>query len=225
MKNFRQYIILLLSGFTFIAIKSQTINWSSLSNTEKHILNANIGAEYGLIFGLGYGYKLNNLLFPIILGVEFSIPSGNNLFDDFKVKTGGNIRWLKIENIQLSTKLHSIFRRFENENVALTNFGLEMSGSIGYYRPHWFTIIEAGFDKAIVTHFKHSTRYQEIYPEVKNGWYEPATGGNFYYNLQGGYSFSNQDIYLKIGNIISQDFKTKPQLPYLLQIGYNYKLP
>lgn len=206
------------------SLRAQTLNWAALNHKEKHILNANIGTEYGVIFGLGYGYKLNTGLFPIVTGVEFSVPSGGTLLDDFKVKAGANIRWVKVKDFQFSTRVQGIFRRFENENVAIANFGLDMAGTVGYYRPKWFGSVEVGFDKAIVSHFEHTPHYKEIFPEVKNGWYEPSTGGNFYYDIQGGYSFSHQEIYLKLGNIVSQDFKTKPQLPFLVQIGYNYKL-
>ena len=41
-------------------------------------------------------------------------------------------------------------------STGLLNFGSDMSGIIGYYRAHFFVAGEAGFDKAIVTHFKHS---------------------------------------------------------------------
>ncbi len=221
MKKYRISVLFLMLAAGFL--RSQTLNWAALNKKERHILNANIGTEYGVIFGLGYGYKLNTGLFPIITGVEFSVPFGSTLLDDFKVKAGANIRWIKIRDFQFSTRVQGIFRRFENENVVISNFGLDMAGTIGYYRPKWFAGIEAGFDKAIVSHFEHTAHYKEIFPEVKNGWYEPSTGGNFYYDIQGGYSFSNQEIYLKLGNIISQDFKTKPQLPFLVQIGYNYK--
>ncbi|NIF04473.1 hypothetical protein F3J23_03370 [Chryseobacterium sp. Tr-659] len=217
-KNIISVLIVLL---TVISMKAQTVNWAAL-NEEKHLLNANVGAEYGAIIGLGYGYKFGGM-FPMITGVEFSVPLGDTLLDDFKVKAGTNIRWVKISDFQLSTRVQGVFRRFENENAAILNFGLDMAGVIGYYRPKWFIGGEAGFDKAIVTHFKHSGHYKEIYPGVKDGWYEPATGGNFYYGLQGGYSFTRQEIYLKVGNIISQDFKTKPHLPFFAQIGYNYK--
>ncbi|RTZ49590.1 hypothetical protein EJ377_03945 [Chryseobacterium arthrosphaerae] len=56
----KKYIISLL--FIILAagsLPSQTVNWAALNNKEKHILNANIGTEYGVIFGLGYGYRLN----------------------------------------------------------------------------------------------------------------------------------------------------------------------
>ena len=82
---------------------------------------------------------------------------------------------------------------------------------------------EFGFDKAIVSHYKHTDLYKSNYTEVKDGWYEPSVGGNYYYNLKGGYSFGKNDITIVAGKIISQDFMTKPLFPIFTQIGYNIK--
>ncbi|REC49453.1 hypothetical protein [Chryseobacterium pennipullorum] len=220
-KNILSVLLFILTDH---AVKSQTVNWAALQAKERHILNANIGAEYGAVFGIGYGYQFNTGWFPVIVGADLSTPLGETLLDDFKVKAGANVRWFRIRDIQFSTRVQGLFRRFENDNVAIGSFGLDMAGVIGYYKPRWYGAAEVGFDKAIVSHFQHTEHYQDIFPDVKNGWYEPSTGGNFYYGIQTGYSFPRQEIYLKLGKVISQDFKTKPHLPFMVQIGYNYKL-
>ena len=110
-----------------------------------------------------------------------------------------------------------------NDFVRLVNFGSDMSGIVGYYRPKWFVAGEFGFDKAIVTHFRHSKAYKDQYPGVVDGWYEPATGGNLYYGLQAGFSFRKQDIFLRAGKILTQDYKTTPMVPIYGQLGYNIK--
>jgi hypothetical protein len=97
------------------------------------------------------------------------------------------------------------------------------SGVIGYYRPKWFAAGEAGFDKAIVTDLKHTSAYKEQYPGVVDGWYEPSTGGNFYFGLQAGYSLKKHDIYIKAGKTLTEDFKSKPTIPFYAQLGYNFK--
>ncbi len=204
-------------------MNAQTINWASLKEENKHIVNASFGLEYGVIYGLGYGYQIKTRLFPIVANLEYSFPSGNKIFDDFKTKIGGQIRWIEYHGFQFSTKIYGVFRRYENDFVRLVNFGSDMSGIIGYYRPKLFVAGEVGFDKAIVTHFKHSKAYKDQYPDVVDGWYEPATGGNFYYGLQAGFSFRKQDIYLRAGKILTQDFKTTPMVPIYGQLGYNIK--
>jgi hypothetical protein len=217
--------IIIISGLilSIRTVNAQTINWASLNEGSKHIVNASFGLEYGVIYGLGYGYQINSRLFPIVVKLEYSFPSGNKIFDDFKTKIGGQIRWIEYHGFQFSTKIHGVFRRYENDFARLVNFGSDMSGIVGYYRHKWFVAGEVGFDKAIVTQFKHSKAYKEQYPGVVDGWYEPATGGNFYYGLQAGFSFRKQDIYIKAGKILTQDFKTTPMVPIYGQLGFNIK--
>jgi hypothetical protein len=202
---------------------TQNINWQSLNKGDKHILNINSGFEYGLIYGVGYGYQLN-LSLPVVLNLEYSFPSGRDFIDDFKTKIGGKVRLYKIKNFQFSVNIYGIYRRYENNLVRMQNFGSDFSGIVGYYRSKWFVAGECGFDKAIVTNLKHSQSYRDVFPQVKNGWYSPPTGGNFYYGLQTGFSFKQHDIYLKAGKIITQDFKTKPTIPFFAQLGFNFKL-
>jgi hypothetical protein len=212
-------VSLIISGNIF----SQTINWKSLDKEQRHIINVNAGADYGLTVGAGYGYQLKSKM-PVVLNVEYSFPAGEKLFDDFKTKIGGYIRLYQVNNFQFSAKVQGVFRRYQNSFASLLNFGSDLAGIAGYYKPKWFVAGEAGFDKAIVTHFKHTAAYKQNFPSVKDGWYEPATGGNFYYGLQTGFSYRRNDIYLKAGKILAQDFSTKPLLPFYLQLGYNIRL-
>ena len=223
MKNYKNYILILYLILSIGSVNAQTINWASMKEGNKHIVNANLGLDNGVIYGLGYGYHFKTRLFPTVANFEYSFPSGNMIFDDFKTKIGVQISWIEFNNFQFSTKLHGVFRRYENDLVRLVNFGSDLSGIVGYYRLKWFVAIEFGFDKAIVTNFKHSEIYINQYPGVVDGWYEPATGGNFYYGLQTGFSFKQHDIYLKAGKIITQDFKTAPMVSLYAQVGYNFR--
>jgi len=209
-------IVFTSNGFT------QTINWQSLKIEDKQILNMNAGLEYGLIYGAGYGYRLNTKM-PVVLNLEYSFPSGKNVTDDFKSKIGGKIRVFEIGYFVFSANIYGVYRRYESNLVRMKNFGSDFSGVVGYYRPKWFVAGEVGFDKAIVTHLKHSQSYRDIYPEVIDGWYSPPSGGNFYYGLQAGFSFKQQDIYLKAGKVITQDFKTEPTVPFFAQLGINFR--
>jgi len=153
--------------------------------------------------------------------LDLSIPSGDKLVDDFKTKIGGYFRLYQVRNFQFSAKIMGVFRRYENLSARLLNFGSDMGIVAGYYQRKWFLAGEAGFDKAIVTHFKHSALYKESFPGVQDGWYEPATGGNFYFGLQTGLSLKRNDLYLKAGKILTQDFNASPMAPFYLQFGYN----
>lgn len=218
-----QYIF---GSFTLLNVynsTAQTINWKALQKEQKHIAYVNLGVDHAVTYGVGYGYQLRSKL-PIILNASYSIPSGKIILDDYKTKIGGQINWLQSGNFYFNSELRGIFRRFENSYARLLNFGAVVSTTAGYYKLHWFIAADAGFDKAIVTHFKHSALYKSNFPGVKDGWYEPSTGGNFYYGLQTGYSIKKADIYLRAGKLIEQDFQTAPMLPFYAELGLNFKL-
>lgn len=222
MKKINNLGLLVILIAQYCNTNAQTLNWKTLDSTE-HIFNVNFGLDYSVSYGLSYGYKLNTKL-PIVLNANFSMPSGNTLFDDFKTKIGGQVRLFNKSNFIGAVSIYGVYRKSQTNLVSLQNFGSDMKGTIGYYKPKWFVATEVGFDKAIVTHFKHSQQFRdEIYADVVDGWYEPATGGNFYYGLQAGKSFKRADITLNLGKVISQDFKTSPLLPYYVNLGYNFR--
>nr|WP_315201415.1 hypothetical protein [uncultured Flavobacterium sp.] len=201
---------------------AQSINWAGLKEEQRHLVNLQLGIDYGVIYGLGYGYHLKSKL-PLVLNAEFSVPSGNKFFDDFKTKIGAHAKLLKVNNIAVSLSINGIFRRYENTLVSISNFGGSANIIIGYYSPKWHVNGEFGFDKAIATHFEHKDAYKSNFPEVKDGWYE-TTGGNAQFGMLIGYSFNKSDIYLKGGKTIAQDFKTSPTIPIYIQLGYNLKV-
>lgn len=223
MKAIIALIVFLISLLTTHISQAQTINWESLQENQKYILNVNAGWDYSFVYGLSYGYHLNTKI-PIILESSISLASGEVIFDDFKTKIGGQMNIYQIENFRFNASLHGIYRRYGNPLVTLQNFGADAGIVIGYYKPKWFIAGEFGFYKAILTHFKHSDIYKEVYPDVKNGWFEPTTGGNFNFGIQGGYSFKRNDITLRAGKVMNEDFKSTPLIPFYVQLGYNYKL-
>jgi hypothetical protein len=223
MKTIITFLLTIISICYSKEVRSQNVNWESLKIEQKHILTVNIGWDYGLVYSAGYAYKLKTKT-PILIQASQSFPSGKNTLDDFKTKAGAQIRLYTINHIHLSTNINAVFRKFENPLVGFANFGSDISAIAGYYKPKYFVASEFGFDKAIVTHFKHSSAYKNIYPGAQDGWYEPASGGNFYYGIQTGRSFKRSEINLRLGKVLTQDFKTTPLIPYYAQLGYNFKI-
>ncbi|MCO5241919.1 MAG: hypothetical protein M9904_17900 [Chitinophagaceae bacterium] len=223
--TFKSTVIVIAFLLFHNSTDAQVINWEKTSKQNKNLLHANIGAEYGVTAGLGYHRLIPVKRLPLWIGGEFSVPSGSQLaVDDFKVRIGAQIRIAAFNHLQFSGRVHAIARRYHNQSVTLFNFGSDLTGTIGYYRKNWFWGAEVGFDKAIVTNFKHSEWYKKnIYDNVQDGWYEPATGGNFYYGLHGGFSMKKIDITLKVGKALQQDFKSQSLLPFYGQFGVNFR--
>lgn len=214
-------LILVMSAIVVVGTaRAQILNWNSLRQEERNILSVNGGFDYAFSYGIGYGRQLKTKM-PAMVNVDFSQPAGKQLFDDFKTKIGAQVRLHRINNIQFIVKIQGVFRRYHNDYVRLLNFGSDMSAVIGYYKPRWFVSGEFGFDKAIVTHFKHTALYRADFPTVKDGWYKPATGGNFYFGIQTGYSFRKSDVTLKLGRVVQEDFQTNPTVPLYVQLGFN----
>lgn len=203
--------------------KSQTINWNSLEDS-KHIISTGFGWDYSVSYHLGYAYRPKTKTAILLIG-NFTAPSGEKLINDFKTKIGGQFLLLNKSKLKGSIALNGIFRRYENPLVRIQNFGSELKGTFGHYRPKYFMAVEVGFDKAIVTQFEHSETFKEtIFPVIKDGWYEPATGGNFQFGIQTGYSLNKSDIIFNIGMVRTQDFKSTPLIPYYLMLGYNLRI-
>ncbi|MFN0034562.1 MAG: hypothetical protein ACKVUS_05800 [Saprospiraceae bacterium] len=212
--------IILTLAFLGMAVSActQNINWQAFKPEQKHIAHFQTGWDYGLTFGLGYGLKFNTKM-PVLANIEYSAPVGGKPLDDFKVRMGGQIELLRWSGLSLTAKAYCPFRRFENNQVRLLNFGGEVSGVVGFYRRRWFLAGEFGFDKAIVTHIRHSRSAQENYPGIQDGWYLP-TGGNYFYGLQTGFSFRANELSLKAGKLATQGWDTAPFIPLFAQLTY-----
>ena len=222
MKRFHLLLLLTMFAFTTqLATAQQNINYYTLEPTQRHMISLHAGFEHGAVLGIGYGYQVKSTM-PIILSLDFSVPAGDNAFDDLKTKIGGQVNVISAGHFQTAVKAYGIFRRYENDMVRMLNFGSEFSATAGYYTSKWHAAAEFGFDKAVVTHIRHSDVMHEYNPSVQNGWYLP-TGGNFFYGIQGGYAFATNDLYARLGRTVEQDFKTTSILPWYFEMGWNVK--
>ena len=210
------FIAVLFSSF---AVKAQTVNWASDHRSARHLTSGQLAIDNALTYSIQYGYRLKSKR-QTIINFAYVAPFGKTIADDFNINTGAQFMWVKKGDFYFATEFQTVLRRFENDYTRLVNIGADVSTTTGYYRKHWFVAAELGFDKAILTHFKHSTEYKEVFPEVKDGWYEPSTAGILYSGIRLGYSARNTTVYLKAGRKIEQDFQTQPLLPFYTQIGF-----
>lgn len=216
----KKLLILMLAVTVFAANSNgQNINWRSLQE-QKYVASVNFGMDYGTIVGVGFGYQFKTRLLPIMANAEFSLPAGDKIFDDFKLKVGGQAEVLHLGNFSTTVRAYGIIRQYQNSLTTITNYGSEFSAIAGFYKSKWYAAGEFGFDKAITSHIRNSETMKGHFPGVKDGWYVP-TGGNFFYGIQSGFSFGKMDINLKVGKTIAQGFKTSAYMPVYLQIGVN----
>lgn len=197
---------------------SQTINWKSLGEDQRNIVQLNFGYDYGVTAQAGYG-RLFTLIRPVLVGVDFSIPMGQNLVDDFKTKLGAQIEVAETGGFSATVRIFSLFRRYENDLVRIVSFGADLGAVAGYYSSTWHAAGEFGFDKSIVSHLKHSDIMRSYFPRIRDGWYIPS-GGHFYYGIQGGKTLGERlDLTLRAGVTDAQHNDEQAIVPYYLQLG------
>jgi hypothetical protein len=217
----RTLIILLF--FTTTTVYTQNINWTSLTPETKQILYFNTGYDFGMTAQVGYGYKIKTIK-PLWLTLDYALPMGKNLLDDFKVKGGGQMAVIEKNNFLVTAKAYAIFRRHQNNYVRMISFGTEFSASVGYYQAKWHVAGDFGFDKSINTHLKHTEIMLNNNPEIKDGWFIPS-GGHFHYGVQGSKSLGKKcDLSLKLGGTNAQGKDQNALLPYYAQLGLSWEL-
>lgn len=152
---------------------AQNVNWRTLDTGPASTISFNGGVEYGVVFGVAYGRRISSRL-PVLIGADFSMPAGDALLDDFKVRSGVQSEVLRAGSFSATVKANGVFRRFENTQALLQNFGSEFAGIAGYYTTRWFVAGEVTFDKAIITHVKHLKAATDLNPSLVSGWYIPV---------------------------------------------------
>ncbi len=197
---------------------SQNINWRSLGEDQRNVVQFNYGYDFGVTAQLGYA-RAFTFIRPVVLGLDYSFPMGNDLTDDFKLKLGGQMEIVELGGFVATIKIASNFRRYQTEMVRIVSFGSDFAGVAGYYQSTWSAAGEFGFDKAITSHFKHSDVMRAYYPAIQDGWYVP-TGGHFYYGIYGSKILGESlDLSLRLGATRAQFNDENALLPYYLQLG------
>jgi hypothetical protein len=116
-----------------------------------------------------------------------------------------------------------ITRGTENSIYRGFNFGADFTGTAGVYRPGWFIAGEFGFDKAVITHVKHSDWYRTyFYADAKDGWYLTG-GGTFHYGVNAGVAFGPFEVGGRFGWLRTEDLnELTPSLFGSLGVGIGF---
>ena len=204
-----------------LGANGQTVNWESLGE-KNSIVYLNTGYDFGLTSQIGFGYSLASQK-PIMISTDLSIPMGETLFDDFIYRLGGQMLVLEKNALQFITKFNGELKRHQTNLVKMTNLGMELSTSFGYYKPRWHLAAEIGYDFLALTQLTHAEILGENYSGITDGWYS-ATGGNFFYGFQGSKTIGESlELNLRLGSTKAQFDHMNPLLPYYAQLGLVYQ--
>jgi hypothetical protein len=201
---------------------TQNVNWRSMQENGRNLVQLDFGYDYGTTVRVGYSRVLNWFR-PVVLGLDYSFPMGRNLVDDFKVRLGGQVEVLQLDGFSVTLKIMSNLRRYENQLVRIVSFGSDLALVTGYYARTWHAAGEFGFDKSIVSHLKHSDIMREYYPLIRDGWYIPS-GGHYYYGIQAGKTLGEHlAVSLRVGATSAQAHDEDAMVPYYAQLGLSVR--
>lgn len=197
---------------------AQTVNWRAMHVDQHNVVQFNFGYESAMTAQVGYG-RTFTLLRPALFVLDYSVPMGDELLDDFRVRLGAQFEVVEIGGFSATLRILGSLRRYENPLVRIVSFGSDFAAVVGYYDAAWYAAGEFGFDKAVTSHLKHSDLMKTAFPEIKEGWYIP-TGGHYYYGIQGGKTIGESlDLSLRLGATNAQDDDEDAAMIYYAQLG------
>lgn len=160
---------------------------------------ATVGLDPAFLPTVGYARVVSILGHSVQLAGELGIAVAELDTRDFRVQAQAFTSILRWRAVYLTGSTALIGRGTENSIYRGYNFGLDLTGALGVYRPGWFAAVELGFDKAVVTHVTHSEWYRTyFYADAKDGWYRD-TGGTVNYGLRMGVTVGKVELLARYG--------------------------
>jgi hypothetical protein len=157
------------------------------------------GLDPAFVSSVGFAQVVRPFDHAVQLTGEAGVAAAKMDARDWRVRLGGQSSLARWRSVHLTGSAAFVARGTENSIYRGVNFGADVGGTLGVYRPRWFVAGEAGKDKAIVTHIAHTTWYRNyFYPDAKDGWYVDA-GGTVRYGAQAGVSLGRAELVARIG--------------------------
>lgn len=216
MKSLLFYVLFIITLIPFSGF-AQEVNWRSLSSESRHLGGMNVGGDYGSYYGFSYGYLLQDDASPIILGYELTLPFGDEVVDDFKMKTSMQGEIWHSEALSFAVKSGLIVRGYESEMARMYNVGADITFTFGYLKPRWGIEALANYDRSMATYIDNKL-LKEYYPEIKDGWYD-SSGGNYKFGIRANRSLGSTIVFLNFGKAFGQDFEDDPTLPFYFDLS------
>ena len=216
-----KYIIFTFAILFSFPLFSQTINpeaWEGRQSDQAVQLYG--GLKYGVILGAGYYHSFEIKNHRFWAGLEMESAAGKDLLDDHREEISLNTTLLKKGSIRLNTGIGFLHRASQNDYVNMNDLAGKWNVSVGVYRPKWFVGAEANLEHSFALRLNHQEVYREIYPDVKDGWYNSG-GGNLQFGLMGGYSIGKLDLSAQLGPSINRSGRMN-LLPFYGLIGASW---
>lgn len=212
-------------GIVLSAVVTQDANgqWNvARFGTEPNRVYTTFGLDPAFVGSLGYGRVVPVQGHNVLLTGDLGVVTASMDARDFRARVGAQGSLLQWRSVHLTGSATVIARGTENSVYKGFNWGADVTGGVGVYRPAWFAAGEFGRDKSIITHVTHSDWYREnIYPEAKDGWYLDA-GGTYHYGVSSGVSLGRTELVGRAGWVRTEK-GNDVMVPMYVSVGVGLK--
>ena len=197
-------------------------NVSRFSTARKQMYMT-FGLDPAVVTSLGVAGVGSLMEHDFRLSAEVGVVTAKVDAGDFRTRLGVQTSLFKWRAVNLSGSATAIVRGTDNTIYRGVNFGADVSGALGVYRPRWFVAGDGGLDKAIITHVKMTDWYRkQFYADAKDGWYLDA-GGTYHYGLAGGVTVRDFELMTRLGLAKTERYKqVMPPLYMSLGVGHAF---
>ena len=181
------------------------------------------GLDPSVVTTVGYARVVSISGHNIQMFGDGALAGGKMDVHDFRARLGAQSSILRWKSVHLVGSATFLTRGTQNSLYDGFNFGADFTGALGVYRRSWFSAAEFGFDKAIITHIKHSDWYRTYYyADAKDGWYLTG-GGTFHYGLAAGLPLGRLEVAVRAGWQQTEDFNDlTPPMYGSLGVGFGF---
>jgi hypothetical protein len=205
MKTTLRFVVALV--LSALAAREVAAQWNAArSGAERNQLYTTFGLDPALVASVGYQRTIPVFKQNVWVAVEAGVVAPDFDARDFRTRVQIRTTLAHWQSVHLLVSAAFLTRGTENSVHRAFNFGADVTGTLGVYRPSWFVAGEFGFDKAVITHITHTDWYRTyFYPEAKDGWYLNA-GGTHHYGASAGVAIGALELSAKGGWRMTEDF-------------------
>jgi len=192
-------------------------------NAEPNRVYTSFGLDPAFVASAGYARAIPVMSHAFQLNAELGVAAAHPDTRDFRTRVGAQTSLLHWRSVNFSGTATFISRGTENSIYRGFNFGADLTGALGVYRPGWFAAIEVGKDKAIMTHITNSSYYRStFYADAKDGWYLDS-GGTLHHGLAAGLTIRRTELMAKAGWLTTERYNSvMPPLYGTVGIGFGF---
>lgn len=182
---------------------------------------ATFGLDPAFFPAVGYGRVVSIFGHPVQFAGDAGVVAAKVDARDFRVRLHlltSIVRW---RSVHLTGSMAHIARGTDNSIYRGYNFGTDLTGALGVYRPAWFVAAEFGIDKAGITYIEHSDWYRtNFYPDARDGWYRNP-GGTVHYGLSAGLTVGRAELLARAGQLRTEEFNELTP-PFYASVGLGF---